>query len=390
MASYSQSQPRYIKPTITHSSSHPLNPYTHLLSTLSSLLSETYPHLPHLGPRDYSGLFYGPTSIAYLLFRLSLSHPELKASDRTIEDWAELYLGDRGLPGEKEIWPVDSTHCGIANERLSSLAVRAALKHDKACAINLLEYTDIVLSGEKAGSNELLFGKAGYLYLLKMVKRFVEDPKIQDAINKKILDTGNRILEFGPPWIWHGKQYLGAVHGEIGIITQMLQAQPAFAPKVQAHLKKLLDLQMESGNWPSSLGESAKKDVLVQFCHGAPGFVASLLAIRQYVPELSAEISEAIEKGRDTVWMRGLLTKEPCLCHGATGNALCMDEERREEMLRFGMEDVVREGLAKGTFVASSKPWGLYTGLAGRVWAWMALEGKGNEGIIGYSDLIDG
>ena len=28
------------------------------------------------------------------------------------------------------------------------------------------------------------------------------------------------ILEHGPSWPWHGKDYLGAVHGRIGIITQ--------------------------------------------------------------------------------------------------------------------------------------------------------------------------
>ena len=41
---------------------------------------------------------------------------------------------------------------------------------------------------------------------------------------------------------------------------------------IRATVDYLLSLQLPSGNFPSSL-ESVSKDRLVQWCHGAPGFV---------------------------------------------------------------------------------------------------------------------
>ena len=44
---------------------------------------------------------------------------------------------------------------------------------------------------------------------------------------------------------------------------------------IKSTIDKLLSLQLPSGNFPSSL-ESCSRDKLVQWCHGAPGFVHML------------------------------------------------------------------------------------------------------------------
>ena len=89
-------------------------------------------------------------------------------------------------------------------------------------------------------------------------------------------------------------------------------------------LEHLLDEQLPGGNWPASeiisSGQTSKE--LVQFCHGAPGFVASLLPLRQYFPKLESRIDEAVAKARNCIWREGLLTKEPNICYGIFGNAL--------------------------------------------------------------------
>ena len=107
----------------------------------------------------------------------------------------------------------------------------------------------------------------------------------------------------------------GAVHSAVGIITQVVLTDPErYAPKVEAELAVLLSYQYESGNWPSSLPPG--KDRLVEVEHGAPGVVNCLVAIRECFPNLEGKIDVAIKKGRACIWERGLLTKEPCLCHG--------------------------------------------------------------------------
>ena len=179
---------------------------------------------------------------------------------------------------------------------------------------NLCEYSAEVL--DPGTENEVLYGRAGDLYLLRLVKAsFVDDPKTLQLITDTQDDVVDAILDSPRPWKWHGKTYVGAVHGAMGIITQVVLTDPKkYASLVEADLAVLLSYQFDTGNWPSSL--PPERDRLVQFCHGAPGVVASLLSIKKYFPNLEEKITKAIAKGRDCIKERGLLTKEPCLCHG--------------------------------------------------------------------------
>jgi hypothetical protein len=50
--------------------------------------------------------------------------------------------------------------------------------------------------------------------------------------------------------------------------------------------------------------------------------VHALLAVRGEFPGLEGRIDGAMERGRDVIWEKGLLRKEPSLCHGIFGNGL--------------------------------------------------------------------
>jgi hypothetical protein len=169
--------------------------------------------------------------------------------------------------------------------------------------------------------DEMLYGRAGTLYLLRMVRHWVRGS--EGLVDPAIAEVSNMILNRGPEWRWHGRRYLGAVHGDIGIVTQLVLTSPELAPRLRPVVERLLEMQLPDGNWPSSeeSGGSGGKG-LVQFCHGAPGFVLSLLAIGPHFPELGEQFDAAIAKGRECIWSQGLLKKEPSLCHGIFGNAL--------------------------------------------------------------------
>ena len=172
--------------------------------------------------------------------------------------------------------------------------------------------------------DELLYGRAGTLYLLRMVRTWVSG--CDDLIGPAIAEVENAMLGNAPNWKWRGKRYLGAAHGDIGIVTQLVLTSPELAPRLEDTLSRLLEMQREDGNWPSS-EEAASLGGgkgLVQFCHGAPGFVTSLLSLREFFPNLHDKIDAAVERGRECIWQQGLLKKEPCLCHGIFGNALCV------------------------------------------------------------------
>ncbi|XP_014674670.1 PREDICTED: lanC-like protein 1 [Priapulus caudatus] len=74
---------------------------------------------------------------------------------------------------------------------------------------------------------------------------------------------------------WHDKQYLGAAHGISGILYVLMQADDTSQDMdslVKPTLEYLHTLHFPSGNFPSSLG-SRGGDMLVHWCHGAPGFL---------------------------------------------------------------------------------------------------------------------
>ncbi|KFM78794.1 LanC-like protein 2, partial [Stegodyphus mimosarum] len=85
---------------------------------------------------------------------------------------------------------------------------------------------------------------------------------------------------------------------------------------VKPTVEFILNLQFPSGNFPSSLGNSADK--LVHWCHGAPGVVHLLLLAYETFKE--EKYLEASKKCSDLIWERGLLKKGYGLCHGVAGN----------------------------------------------------------------------
>ena len=197
---------------------------------------------------------------------------------------------------------------------MTLLAIGAASSKDADMAANLCDYSAEAI--EPTTENELLFGRAGYLYLLRLIKAsFTDDPKTLQLITDTQDDVIDAIFDSPRPWKFHGTNYIGAVHGIIGIITEIVLTNPQrYAPKVEMELAVMLTYQYDSGNFPSSV--PPERDRLVQVCHGAPGVVISLMSIREYFPGLRDRIDRAISRGRACVLERGLLTKEPCICHG--------------------------------------------------------------------------
>lgn len=354
---------------------------------------------------SFSGLYQGPTSIAFLFYRLSDLYPDLTFKSQSLLEWAEDYLklGEVYVVRKPQ---VDSDHCGIANETLAYLAVSAVVSGDASLTQKLCGYEGVI--NAKGGSNEWLYGRAGYLYLLRLCRtHFSQQANVAQLLDQTIKRTATRILDRPLPWTWHGKQYSGAAHGYFGIIAQLVLSLPEIAQKLDVLVSELLDTQFPTGNFPSSinghLGKNASSgsDRLVQFCHGAPGFVTSVEPIKHcFSSDLQAQIETALAKARDDVWERGLLTKQPCLCHGIPGNALAFTDPADERFGRFlaAMSTKQLEARAKRGAGGVDTGWmedagmsdgfaGLWTGEAGRAWTW-AVADKGLERrLIGFNDV---
>ncbi len=298
-----------------------------------------------------------------------------------MRDWCMAYL-EGPDPRHRAIGKFDSSHCGIAQEVLAHKTVTAVAKHDLAGLDQVCKYADNLLGS--GGSDEWLYGRAGYLYFLRLLKvRFGSEPKAEERVQEVIERVIDCILDSPRPWTWHQKAYLGAAHGAIGIITQIVLSSPSRADTLESMLEELLEIQYPSGNFPSSSPVS-HNDNLVQFCHGAPGFVISLVSLRPYFKNLSRQIEDAVTRARLCIWERGLLTKEPCLCHGISGNALAFESlENVKKFLYLTRE----EQLKKTWDVSDEKVDSLFTGGAGRAWAWAVAETGLVGTCIGYNDV---
>lgn len=257
------------------------------------------------------GLWAGPTGFAYLFLHVSVRYPNIKIGGLHALDWAKKYI-----EGDRSHVPLD-LRCGIGCEQLTFLAVRAAILHDPTDIQKLISTISNIVDDE-AYPNEVLQGRSGTLYLLRMVRHWVPESAL--LVDEAVQSVTKAILAHGQDWKWHNRRYFGAVHGDIGIITQLVLTTPSLAPQLKEKLAEVLDLQLPNGNWASSEGKD--NSPLVQFCHGAPGFLHSLVAMRQYFPKIQHKVDAAIERAHQCILTEGLLIKEPSICHGIFGNAL--------------------------------------------------------------------
>lgn len=324
-----------------------------LRSALQRILNSSPPQSNYTKDQ-LGGVLRGHTGIAYLFLHVYSSLPRLQIHGYSALHWAKAYIS-----GKRGPLALEPGNCGLGSECLSHAAVKACITKDLNDVRFFLSSLPQILAparqarpssaeaggamdvdGDQQGAaetldpfpSELLNGRAGTLYLLRLIRHWV--PQSAPLVQLYIVHLAERILTTDDDgrgnWLYSGKHYLGAAHGEIGIITQLVVTEPPLAPRLEAKLGAFLDLQLPDGNWPSSLPATGSEETsprkskshLVQWCHGAPGVVVSLLSLRPFYPKLRDKIDTAIEKGRQLTWKKGLLRKEPSLCHGILGNSL--------------------------------------------------------------------
>jgi len=346
-----------------------------------------YPPRSRYQQEALQGLCSGPTGLAYLLLRVSTMRPELTVLGQPAIHWANCYIsGSRG-----HNLRLGSHGCGISDEKLAYGAVKAAVTKDISHVRQFVQSVEQVIAVQEY-PDETVYGRAGTLYLLRMVRHWV--PGCEKLVDPCVAEISNTIMNRGPHWKWHGKRYLGAVHGDIGIITQLVLTSPELAPRLESVVDRLLGMQLEDGNWPSSEESGSNGKGLVQFCHGAPGFVVSLWSLRPFFPGLMDKIDQAVERGRACIWNQGLLKKEPNLCHGIFGNALCLPPgpERHHFLAIATPENIahMKSNDPTGTVFERADYGRSYSTLTSyapcAVWTWlMAQEEEPN--ILAYNDI---
>jgi hypothetical protein len=118
--------------------------------------------------------------------------------------------------------------------------------------------------------------------------------------------------------------YLDAVHGFVATALPLIQGRHLLLAAQWADwqacivntVRRTADIEAGQVNWRPQLDrtpDAAKK--LMQFCHGAPGFVICLAELP------CTDLDTLLLAAGDTVWLAGPLAKGANLCHGTAGNA---------------------------------------------------------------------
>ncbi|XP_063340347.1 lanC-like protein 2 [Pelmatolapia mariae] len=295
-------------------------------SKIKDLLQQMEEGLKTADPHDFS-TYTGWTGIALLYLQLHRVSNEASYLHRAL-DYVKRTM--RILNGRKVTFL-----CGDAGP----LAVGAVVHHklnnttdSKECLSRLLQLQRSVLSPDSDIPDELLYGRAGYLYALLYVNKEIgTDTVDEDTITKVvtvIVESGKNMSAEQKKtdrcpllYEWHKKQYIGAAHGLAGIYYMLMQPGAKVHPDILSELVRpsidyVRHKRFRSGNFPSSL--SNESDRLVHWCHGAPGVIHMLIMAHKIFKE-EKYLKEAVDCG-EVIWQRGLLRKGYGICHGTAGN----------------------------------------------------------------------
>lgn len=136
-------------------------------------------------------------------------------------------------------------------------------------------------------------------------------------------------------------------------------------------------------NWPPGVGppRPGRSNVLVQWCHGAPGIVTSLARLPR---GMSTELDALLLAGGELTWRAGPLAKGAGLCHGTAGNGYAFlalyqrtgDPVWLERARAFAMHAIVQQEAMHARYGRGR--YTLWTGDPGiAVYLWHCVQGAG-------------
>jgi lantibiotic modifying enzyme len=288
------------------------------------------------------------------------------------EDSSSLYLGSAGV-----IWALHELGSTGWKEAAAGLVDRYRAQPDFGegasassywmgeCGIALVAYHlsgdaaladrvhELVLANLDSGTNEVMWGTPGTMLVAEAMIAWTSEPRWDEAWHA----SAERVLAArDEDGLWtqhiygHVIRFLGPAHGYAGNVRAL--ANRGAAPPL-ADLTPYLLRDGRLANWiPTETAEP--REIRVQWCHGAPGMVATLGDL------LDRDLALA---GGELTWQAGPLAKGPGLCHGTAGNAyaflvlhrltgdeLWLERARAFAMHAIGQVEREREVVGRGRY----------------------------------------
>ncbi|CAI9089436.1 OLC1v1024008C2 [Oldenlandia corymbosa var. corymbosa] len=247
-------------------------------------------------------------------------------------------------------------------------------------------------------SDGLLHGRAGYLWACLFINTYLGTETISPVqlapVIDKIFSNGRKLgRKGGSPLMfqWNGKNHWGAAHGLAGIMHVLMHfnLQENQQKEVKETLLYMIKKRLPSGTYP--LCEEEKGDLLVHWCHGAPGVALTLVKAAEFFGD-KVFAKAAVDAGK-VVWERGLL-EHVGICHGISGNAyvfhalyrLTGSPEFRFKAKSFAcfLLDRGQKLLAEGEVRGGDHPFSLFEGIGGMAYLFLDMVQPATAKIPAY------
>jgi hypothetical protein len=173
---------------------------------------------------------------------------------------------------------------------------------------------------------ELMWGSPGTMLAAQVMLERTGADRWADAWR----ESADRLWEEWRDELWvqnlYGKvvRVLGPAHGFVGNIFSLARGgllDDARRTELERRAVAVAARHAQRADglaqWPPSLEPGR---IRTQWCHGAPGIVASLAAI---APR-DEQLTELLIAGGELTWRAGPLAKGPGLCHGTAGNGYAL------------------------------------------------------------------
>jgi hypothetical protein len=229
---------------------------------------------------------------------------------------------------------------------MGETGIRFVLQRLSPSVQNLDRLAQLIGANARDPRRELMWGSPGTMLAAAALERATGDPRWRALWR----DGGAWLDRQCDPatGVWaqelYGSmtRYLGPVHGFAGCILA-LSADPRFTDvhRRAADVAQRYAIEEDGlANWPAIAGADLRATgdgrIRVQWCHGAPGMVASLAALAPDDPDHD----RLMRMGGELVWRAGPLAKGAGLCHGTAGNGYAflalLDRTGDEQWLERG------------------------------------------------------
>ena len=241
--------------------------------------------------------------------------------------------------------------------------IRLVLQRIEPSNENLNRLAELIAANAQDEHLELLWGSPGTMLAAADLHRMTGEARWSELWqDSAVWLEGQRDPESG---IWtqtivgRKGRYLGPAHGFAGCMVAL--AAFGSLPELDEHAvtvaKRFVVEEGELANWPPMAdGDLRPNDqpIRVQWCHGAPGMVASLAQLARN----DDEHDRLLRAGGELTWRAGPLAKGPGLCHGTAGNGYAFlallertgDELWLERARAFAMHAATQVARARETY----------------------------------------